>query len=107
MPRWMLFIARWSSCTSSHGIDITMSWKRFVCCDSRSDLCRQHQPLVGWRLKRFETHRALSPANRPPHMTQNSTPQEIKAYLKHAGFAEVRIRTDDDWVRASALKPTS
>jgi len=59
----------------------------------------------GWKV--FETHRAMSPTNRPPHMTQNSTPQEIEAYLKHAGFAEVRIRTDDDWVRASALKPIS
>ena len=33
----------------------------------------------GWKV--FETHRAFSPANRPPHMTQNSTPQEIETYL--------------------------
>jgi SAM-dependent methyltransferase len=59
----------------------------------------------GWKV--FETHRAMSPANRPPHMTQNSTPQEIEAYLKRAGFADVRIRTDDDWIRASAIKPKS
>ena len=38
----------------------------------------------GWKV--FETHRTFSPANRPPHMTQNSTPQEIETYLKHAGF---------------------
>ena len=57
----------------------------------------------GWKV--FETHRAFSPANRPPHMTQNSTPQEIETYLKRAGFAEVRIRTDDDWIRAWGLKP--
>jgi SAM-dependent methyltransferase len=57
----------------------------------------------GWKV--FETHRAMSPANRPPHMTQNSTPQEIEAYLKRAGFADVRIRTDDDWIRASGIKP--
>jgi len=56
----------------------------------------------GWKV--FETHRAFSPANRPPHITQNSTPQEIQTYLKHAGFAEVRMRTDDDWIRASAIK---
>ena len=56
----------------------------------------------GWKV--FETHRAFSPANRPPHITQNSTPQEIETYLKHAGFAEVRMRTDDDWIRASAIK---
>jgi predicted SAM-dependent methyltransferase len=56
----------------------------------------------GWKV--FETHRAMSPANRPPHMTQNSTPQEIETYLKRAGFSDVRIRTDDDWVRASGIK---
>lgn len=57
----------------------------------------------GWKV--FETHRAFSPTNRPPHMTQNSTPQEIETYLKRAGFSDLRIRTDDDWIRASAVKP--
>jgi ubiquinone/menaquinone biosynthesis C-methylase UbiE len=56
----------------------------------------------GWKV--FETHRAFSPANRPPHMTQNSTPQEIETYLKRAGFDEVRMRTDDDWIRAWGIK---
>jgi SAM-dependent methyltransferase len=56
----------------------------------------------GWRV--FEIHRAMSPANRPAHMTQNCTPQEIETYLKRAGFHEVRIRTDDDWIRASGIK---
>jgi SAM-dependent methyltransferase len=59
----------------------------------------------GWKV--FETHRAFSPANRPPHMTQNSTPQEIETYLTRAGFRDVRIRTDDDWIRASGIKPKS
>jgi SAM-dependent methyltransferase len=57
----------------------------------------------GWKV--FETHRAFSPTNRPPHMTQNSTPQEIETYLTRAGFSNVRIRTDDDWVRGSGIKP--
>jgi SAM-dependent methyltransferase len=57
----------------------------------------------GWRV--FETHRAFCPANRPSHMTQNSTPQEIETYLKRAGFSDLRIRTDDDWIRASGIKP--
>jgi SAM-dependent methyltransferase len=57
----------------------------------------------GWKV--FETHRAFSPANRPPHMTQNSTPQEIETYLRRARFSEIRIRTDDDWIRASGVKP--
>jgi len=57
----------------------------------------------GWKV--FETHRAYSPTNRPPHITQNSTPQEIETYLRRAGFSDVRIRTDDDWIRASGIKP--
>ena len=56
----------------------------------------------GWKV--FETHRAMFPATRPAHITQNSTPQEIETYLKRAGFSDVRIRTDDDWVRASGVK---
>jgi SAM-dependent methyltransferase len=59
----------------------------------------------GWKV--FETHRAFSPSNRPPHITQNSTPQEIETYLSRAGFCDVRIRTNDDWIRASAIKPKS
>jgi ubiquinone/menaquinone biosynthesis C-methylase UbiE len=57
----------------------------------------------GWTV--FETHRAFSPATRAPHMTQNSTPQEIETYLKRAGFDDVQMRTDDDWIRASGIKP--
>ena len=57
----------------------------------------------GWKV--FETHRAFPPSDRPPHMTQNSTPQEIETYLKRGGFNEVRMRTDDDWIRAWGIKP--
>ena len=57
----------------------------------------------GWKV--FEDHRAFLPANRPPHMTHNSTPQEIETYLKRADFSDVRVRTDDDWVRAWGSKP--
>lgn len=56
----------------------------------------------GWKV--FETHRAFSPESRPSHMTQNSTPQEMETYLTRAGFSDVRIRTDDDWIRASGRK---
>src|ERR1041385_646659 len=56
----------------------------------------------GWKV--FENHRSFQPATRPPHMTQNSTPQEIETYLMRAGFSDVRIRTDDDWIRASGIK---
>ena len=57
----------------------------------------------GWNV--FEVHRAMSSTNRPSHMTQNSTPQEIEAYLRHAGFSDVQIRTNDDWIRAWGIKP--
>ncbi|PYK09892.1 MAG: class I SAM-dependent methyltransferase [Verrucomicrobia bacterium] len=57
----------------------------------------------GWKV--FEVHRAMSSTNRPPHMTQNSTPQEIETYLRRAGFSKVQIRTNDDWIRASGVKP--
>jgi len=56
----------------------------------------------GWKV--FETHRAMSSTDRPAHMTQNSTPQEIETYLKRAGFSDVQVRTDDDWIRASGVK---
>src|SRR5437773_10586656 len=56
----------------------------------------------GWKV--FETHRAWLPANRPLHITQYSTAQEIETYLKRAGFCDVQVRTDDDWVRASGVK---
>jgi SAM-dependent methyltransferase len=59
----------------------------------------------GWKV--FEVHRAMSSTNRPPHMTQNSTPQEIETYLRRAGFSEVQIRTNDDWIRAWGIKPES
>ena len=56
----------------------------------------------GWIV--FETHRAMLPTSRPPHMTQNSTPQELETYLKRAGFSNLQIRTHDDWIRASGVK---
>jgi SAM-dependent methyltransferase len=56
----------------------------------------------GWKV--FEAYRACPPESRPPHITECSTPQEIETYLRRAGFSDVRIRTDDDWVRASGVK---
>ncbi len=57
----------------------------------------------GWKV--FETHRAFPPGQRPPHMTECSTPQEIETYLQRAGFREVGLRTSDDFVRAWGIKP--
>jgi ubiquinone/menaquinone biosynthesis C-methylase UbiE len=56
----------------------------------------------GWGV--FEYHRTYSPTGRPPHITQHSTPQEIETYLRRAGFSDVQLRTDDDWIRASGVK---
>jgi ubiquinone/menaquinone biosynthesis C-methylase UbiE len=57
----------------------------------------------GWKC--FEAHRAFAPAARPAHMTECSTPQELETYLKRASFSDVRLQTDDDFVRAWGLKP--
>jgi len=32
------------------------------------------------------------------------TSQHNNTYLKRAGFSDVQVRTDDDWVRASSVK---
>ena len=56
----------------------------------------------GWKV--FEDHRAFLPTERPAHITEHSTPQEIETYLTRAGFSDVQVRTDDDWVRASGKK---
>src|SRR5437868_15182180 len=56
----------------------------------------------GWKV--FETHRAMLPTSRPPHMKQNSTPQEIETYLQRAGFSDVQVRTADDSIRASGFE---
>src|SRR2546421_11237870 len=91
------------------------SWDRYNCISEAFRVLRTGGRIYvdninlcsdgGWKV--FETHRAFSPSDRPPHMTQNSTPQEIETYLKRAGFDDVRMRTDDDWIRASAIKPKS
>ncbi|MGI9115518.1 MAG: class I SAM-dependent methyltransferase [Chthoniobacterales bacterium] len=59
----------------------------------------------GWKV--FEAHRAFPPQQRPPHITQCSTPQEIETYLTRAGFRDVKLRTTDDFVRAWAVKPAT
>jgi SAM-dependent methyltransferase len=58
----------------------------------------------GWKV--FEVHRTLFlPRQRPPHITECSTPQEIETYLRRAGFHDVRLRAEDDFVRAWGSKP--
>jgi ubiquinone/menaquinone biosynthesis C-methylase UbiE len=57
----------------------------------------------GWKV--FEAHRALPPTARPAHITECSTPQEIETYLQRAGFQNIAICTEDEWIRAWAIKP--
>lgn len=57
----------------------------------------------GWAL--FEQHCALSPAERPPHISKGSTPDELKAYVGHAGFAGIRLREGALYVTVVAAKP--
>lgn len=59
----------------------------------------------GWKV--FEAHRAYAPGNRPPHITECSTPQELETYLQRAGFREIKTRTTDDFVRSWGVKPRS
>src|SRR4029079_14758139 len=56
----------------------------------------------GWRV--FDNHRTYAPDQRPPHITQCSTPQEIETYLKRADFEQVQLRTNDSFVRGWAVK---
>lgn len=56
----------------------------------------------GWEV--FKAHLAFAPSDRPPHMTECSTPQELETYLKRAGCTDVRIKTDDAFVRGWGVK---
>jgi SAM-dependent methyltransferase len=40
----------------------------------------------------------IDPSKRPVNVSRHSTPQELEAYVTHAGFADVRVRTGGLWV---------
>jgi ubiquinone/menaquinone biosynthesis C-methylase UbiE len=50
----------------------------------------------GWQI--FQQHRQFKPAERPAHITECSTPQELQEYLKRAGFGEVETRVGGVWI---------
>jgi len=59
---------------------------------------------AGWQV--FETHRThFRPDQRPAHISRSSTPDEIRAYLKRAGFESVQIREKNGWVQGSGRSP--
>jgi SAM-dependent methyltransferase len=60
---------------------------------------------AGWRL--FEELSALPPLARPPHISKGSTPQELEAYVAHAGFESRRTREGDLYVTVLARKPAA
>jgi ubiquinone/menaquinone biosynthesis C-methylase UbiE len=59
----------------------------------------------GWAV--FEHHQHYPPHDRPAHMTECSTPQELQEYLKRAGFAEIETGLDGLFVAVWGKKPTA
>ena len=56
----------------------------------------------GWKV--FQTHWRIAPAQRPPHISKSSTPQEIETYLRRAGFREIHIRERATWLQGYGVK---
>jgi SAM-dependent methyltransferase len=57
----------------------------------------------GWAL--FERLSKLPPIERPPHISKASTPEELQAYVVHAGFVDSRVRNGSMFVTVVARKP--
>jgi len=59
----------------------------------------------GWAL--FEQMARLPPAERPPHISKASTPQELQTFVEKAGFEAIRVRGGQLFVTVIARKPIS
>lgn len=57
----------------------------------------------GWAL--FEAMAKLPPAERPPHISKASTPQELQTFVEKAGFQALRVRDGQLFVTINARKP--
>jgi ubiquinone/menaquinone biosynthesis C-methylase UbiE len=57
----------------------------------------------GWAL--FEAMAAFPPAERPPHISKASTPQELQTFVEKAGFEAIRVRSGQLFVTINARKP--
>jgi SAM-dependent methyltransferase len=57
----------------------------------------------GWAV--FEQHRQYPPQQRPAHMTECSTPQELQEYLKRAGFTDIETDLGGVFVSVWGTKP--
>ena len=66
----------------------------------------QHGPAVkeGWDT--FVELSRIDPAGRPPNISKTSTPQELEAYARHAGFADIRLREGGIFVSVFGRKPS-
>ncbi|HXA09528.1 MAG TPA: class I SAM-dependent methyltransferase [Chthoniobacterales bacterium] len=63
------------------------------------DLCTDG----GWAI--FETHRRFPLAQRPDHITVCSTPQELREYLKRAGFEAIESHVGTELISVWGRKP--
>lgn len=58
---------------------------------------------AGWAI--FETHAQFAPAQRPDHITVCSTPEELREYLRRAGFENIQTQPGDELVSVWGRKP--
>ncbi len=58
---------------------------------------------AGWRF--FEETSQLDVAVRPPNVSRASTPQELRCYLEHAGYVDIRVEEGDLFATAIGYKP--
>ena len=57
----------------------------------------------GWNF--FQSSRTYEPTQRPPQIGSTSTPQELEAYLQHAGFTSSSVEViDEAWVVGRGIK---
>lgn len=56
----------------------------------------------GWEF--FLNHLSIPPQERPPNISELSTPQEFSTYLTRAGFKSIRLQSVGLWVVATAVK---
>jgi SAM-dependent methyltransferase len=57
----------------------------------------------GWRF--FLEMSAIEPANRRPHLSKSSTPDELRTYAERAGFVDIRMSLQPLFVGVTGTKP--
>lgn len=57
----------------------------------------------GWTL--FAAVVEMDPSKRPANVSQQSTPQELEAYVTRAGFSDIQVSTRGVWVTVTARVP--